>query len=181
MHKTRRVLLACLLISLTVMFGYVLAGVPNVELMTITVFLSGYLLGIRFGLIIGASSSCVHALFNPLGASLPPLLLAQCLGFSLIGMSGALFGPFIHGLHNRGTAVLSAGLVGLVLTLFYDVLTNIAAFYVAMGLGPQTGLMGFVFGGILFMGMHIIWNTALFLFVLKPVLSVLSRYRYEIS
>jgi hypothetical protein len=181
MHRTRRVLLACLLISLTVVFGYVLAGVPNVELMTITVFLSGYLLGVRFGLVIGAASSLVHALFNPLGASLPPLLVAQCAGFSLVGVSGGLFGPFIHGLRNRWTAVIVAGMVGLVLTLIYDVLTNIAAYYIAMGTGPTSGLMGFVFGGILFMGMHVIWNTGLFLFVLKPVLTVLSRYRYEIS
>jgi hypothetical protein len=181
MHGTRRVLLACLLISLTVMFGYVLAGIPNVELMTITIFLSGYLLGIRLGFIIGAASSLIHALFNPLGASLPPLLVAQCAGFSLIGVSGALFGPFIHTLRNRWSAVLIAGLVGLSLTLLYDVLTNIAAYYIAMGAGPASGLMGFVFGGILFMGMHIIWNTGLFLFVLKPVITVLSRYRYEIS
>jgi len=181
MHETRRVLLACLLISLTVVFGYALAGVPNVELMTITVFLSGYLLGVRFGFIVGASSALVHALFNPLGASLPPLLLAQCAGFSLVGACGALFGPWIQSLRNRSAAVLLAGTVGLVLTLLYDILTNIAAFYIAMGVGPATGLMGFVFGGIMFMGMHIVWNTGLFLFVLKPVLTVLNRYRYEMS
>lgn len=181
MNGTRRVLLACLLISLTVMFGYALAGVPNVELMTITIFLSGYLLGARFGLIIGAASAIVHALFNPLGASLPPLLLAQCIGFSLVGMSGASFGPLIEGAKNRWAAILFAGLIGLLLTLLYDILTNIAAFYIAMGVGPTSGLLGFVVGGLLFMGTHIVWNTGLFLFVLKPVLSVLSRYRHELS
>jgi hypothetical protein len=163
------------------MFGYALAGVPNVELMTITIFLSGYLLGIRFGFIIGAASSLVHALFNPLGASLPPLLFAQCIGFSLIGISGALFGPVIHGVNSRWTAILFAGLIGLLLTLIYDILTNIAAFYIAMGMGPTSGLLGFVLGGVLFMGMHLVWNTGLFLFVLRPVLTVLSRYRHELS
>jgi hypothetical protein len=163
------------------MFGYVLAGVPNVELMTITIFISGYLLGIRFGFIIGAASSAVHALLNPLGASLPPLLLAQCVGFALIGVSGGLFGPFIQRYPIRLTATLVAGLLGFTLTLLYDVLTNIAAYYIAMGGGPASGLVGFVIGGIVFMGMHIVWNTGLFFFVLKPVLTVLDRYRYEIS
>ncbi|MFH1755006.1 MAG: hypothetical protein ABIA59_04820 [Candidatus Latescibacterota bacterium] len=163
------------------MFGYVLAGVPNIELMTVTIFLSGYLLGIRFGILIGTSSAAVHALFNPLGGSLPPLLLAQCVSFSLIGASGAMFGPLIEGLRNRLAAILFAGLIGFVVTLLYDVLTNIAAFYIAMGMGPSEGFVGFVIGGILFMGMHIVWNTGLFLFVVKPVLTVLSRYRHEIS
>ena len=49
MLKTRKAIMASLLIALTVAVGFALAGVPNVELMTITVFIAGYLLGARLG------------------------------------------------------------------------------------------------------------------------------------
>ena len=51
MNSTRRALLASLLIALTVAAGQALAGVPNIELVTLLVFLSGFLLGRRTGAI----------------------------------------------------------------------------------------------------------------------------------
>ncbi|NIM19537.1 MAG: hypothetical protein GTO51_04055 [Candidatus Latescibacteria bacterium] len=181
MHATRRALLACLLISLTVAFGYALAGIPNVELMTMTVFLSGYLLGVRLGILVGIVSIGIHALFNPLGASLPPLLLSQAVGFAVIAAAGATLGPVIQRFRYRVAAVILSGAIGFVLTLQYDILTNIAAYYIVMGEGVSESLWGFVLAGVLFMGMHIIWNTGLFLLIVKPILVVLSKYRYELS
>ncbi len=168
------------MISLTVTLGYTLAGIPNVELMTLTVFLSGFLLGARLGIIVGVASITIHALFNPLGVSLPPLLISQAIGFAVIGAAGAIFAPVIPRLRRRPAAMLLAGLLGLVLTLIYDVLTSIGAYYAAMGGSASESLWGFVAGGVMFLGMHIVWNTGLFLFVVKPVLTVLSRYRYEL-
>ncbi len=181
MRGTRRALLASLLVALSVVLGYALAGIPNVELMTITVFLSGYLLGVRLGIVVGIASIVIHSLFNPLGAPMPPLLLSQAAGFSVIGAGGAVFAPLLQRMSRRSIAVLLAGLVGFVLTLFYDILTSVAAFFVATGRGASEGLVAFVLGGLFFMGMHIVWNTGLFLFALKPMLSVLCKYHYELS
>ena len=52
--------------------------------------------------------------------------------------------------------------------------------YVITGEYTPQNLVRFVAAGIVFMVMHLVWNTALFLFVLKPVLSVLARYREEL-
>ncbi len=180
MFATRRALLACLMISLTVSLGYALAGIPNVELMTLTIAISGYLLGVRLGVLVGAASAAIHAMFNPFGASLPPLLVSQAVGFAGAGAAGGIIAPMIEKVSKRlVAAVLAAGL-GFGLTLFYDILTNVGGYY-TMGGGSSQGLLAFVTGGVAFMIMHIVWNTLLFLFVLKPVLTVLSRYRYELS
>ena len=64
MYQTRRALLASLLVAVAVSLGYVLAAVPNVELMTVTVFVSGFLLGPKFGVGIGAASVVLFSVFK---------------------------------------------------------------------------------------------------------------------
>jgi hypothetical protein len=168
------------MISLTVALGYVLAGLPNIELMTLTVVISGYLLGVRLGVVVGAASAAVHAVFNPLGASLPPLLVSQVVGFAAAGAAGGLFAPLIVRVPKRPAAVgLAAGL-GFALTLFYDVVTSVGGYY-TLGGGSSKGLTAFVVAGVAFTIMHVVWNTLLFLIVLRPMLAVLGRFRYELS
>jgi hypothetical protein len=181
MYKTRKTLLASLLVAVVVSLGYALAGVPNVELMTITVFVSGFLLRPGYGAVIGAVSALLYSLFNPLGAALPPLLAAQIVGFAVIGVFGGLSGPAIARIDRRYLAIVCAGLLGFLLTLFYDLATNIGAFFVMTGTRELSGLVKFVAAGLIFMGLHLLWNTALFAVVLKPTLNVLLRYRRELS
>ena len=166
---------------MTVAVGFALSGVPNVELMTMTVFIAGYLLDWRLGAAVGAASIAAYSLFNPLGAAMPPLFIAQVIGFSIIGASGALIGPVITRLKPRWTAFLLCGLTGFLLTFAYDVITNVGAYFTITGDGAPSSFYKFVGAGMLFMVMHIVWNTALFLVVLNPGLTVLARYRRELS
>lgn len=180
MLATRRALLASLMIAVTVSLGYALAAVPNIELMTLSVFLAGYLLGVRLGALVGGAAAVLHSVFNPLGAALPPLVLAQGAGFALIGIAGGIVGPFVaRARHYPG--VIAAGAAGLVVTLVYDVLTNIGAFLTITGDNAPSDLLRFVAAGVLFMGLHLVWNTGVFIVVLRPVVRVLSQYRAEIS
>ena len=181
MHKTRIALLASLLVSVTVALGYALAGVPNIELMTMSVFVSGYLLGWRLGAVVGAASITVHSLFNPLGAAMPPLLAAQIVGFSIIGIVGATAGRAVVVCRPRWLAFVLCGLVGFLITSVYDILTNVGAFFSITGENAPSSLVRFVAAGMVFMVMHLVWNTALFLAVLTPVLKVLSGYRHELA
>ena len=180
MKNTRRALLASLMVAVAVSVGYALAGVPNVELMTITVFIAGYLLGPGLGALVGAVAMLIHSTFNPLGAALPPLLLGQVIGFSVIGVTGGIVGPFIARVEMRWLAFLISGATGLGLTLLYHILTNVGAFYSITAESAPDNLFRFVAAGIGFTLMHLVWNTALFLVVNKPVLNVLERYRAEI-
>jgi hypothetical protein len=181
MQKTRKALLASLLISVTVALGYALAGVPNVELMTMSVFVSGYLLGWRLGAIVGAVSIAAHSLFNPLGAALPPLFAAQVIGFSIIGVTGATLGRAVVGRRQRWVSFALSALLGFLVTSLYDLLTNVGAYYsITTGSGVPS-LIKFVAAGMAFVVMHLVWNTVLFLVVLTPVLNVLARYRHELA
>jgi hypothetical protein len=166
---------------MTVALGFALSGVPNVELMTMTVFIAGHLLGWRAGVVVGGASIAAYSLFNPLGAAMPPLLIGQMVGFAIIGAAGALTGPVIVRLKPRWMAFLVCGLVGFLLTFVYDVITNIGAYFTITGDQAPSSLVKFVGAGVLFMVMHIVWNTALFLVVLNPVLTVLAKYRLELS
>ena len=69
MQRTRKALLASLLVATAVALGYALAAVPNVELMTVTVFIAGYLLGAGAGVLVGMAAIALYSTFNPLGAA----------------------------------------------------------------------------------------------------------------
>lgn len=181
MNRTRRHILAAMLTALTVALGYALAAVPNVELMTITVFISGYLLGARLGMMVGAVSMAIHSLFNPMGAALPPLMLAQMGAFILVACAGAWCAPALCRLRYRVAEIAFAGLTGFLVTLVYDLATSVAAYFVAIDPSSTLRLWQFVSGGVLFMLMHMVWNTGLFLVVLPPALRILAGYRSELS
>ncbi|UCG52401.1 MAG: hypothetical protein JSW58_02285 [Candidatus Latescibacterota bacterium] len=172
--------MASLLVAAAVSLGYALCGVPNIELMTITIFVSGFLLGVGFGGLIGGLSAALYSMFNPMGAALPPLLAAQIVGFAVVGVFGGLVGPGVGRMRSRRMAVVCAAVLGFTLTLFYDLITNVGAFFVITGTREATDFLKFVIAGIMFMGVHILWNTGLFAVVLKPMLNVLSRYRGEL-
>ena len=77
-------------VAITVVLGYVFAFIPNVELVTASIFLSGYLLGSKKGVLIGIVAEFLFSLLNPYGAANPPLLLAQLIAMAIVGYSGGL-------------------------------------------------------------------------------------------
>jgi hypothetical protein len=181
MHRTRRALLGCLLVALSVSLGMALSGVPNVELVTLTVFAAGFLLGPGAGACVGAASAALFSAFNPLGTALPPLVAAQAVGQLAVGWSGGVFGPLVARVENRFFSRAVAAGVGFVLTVSYDVVTNAGAYVTIAGEKSLEGLVKFTIAGILFVGVHIVWNTLVFGATLVPILRVLSRYREELN
>lgn len=180
MRKTRRSVLACLLVALAVSMGYALALVPNIELMTITVFVAGFLLGAGMGMLVGAAAMSIYSFFNPLGAALPPLMAAQVTVFIVIGLAGAWCAPLVLKIPGKTTTMIISAFFGFMLALFYDTATSIAAYYVSVGPQASSKLWQFIAGGAAFMAMHQIWNAGLFFVVLPPVLNVLAGYRSEV-
>ncbi len=166
---------ASLMIALTAALGYAFAALPNIEFMTLTVFIAGYLLGWRLGMIVGAAAMSLHAAFNPLGFSLPPLMAVQVASFALIGLAGSVVAPLLKRVPFRPLVFVSAGMTGFVLTLMYDLSTSMGAYVV--GVGITDGLWKFVIGGVLFMITHQVWNAALFFVALPPMLNVLHPFR----
>lgn len=174
-NRTRRIIQTGLFVALVVVLGFLLAEIPNIELMTVTVFLSGVILGPGSGIIVGLLSILIYSFFNPYGPPLPPLALAQALGFALVGSAGGI----LRGrLSAEGKApYLFSALAGLLLTLIYDSFTTVATAFVVMGAGGFVeGLAGFFIAGALFIVIHTLSNTVVFTVTAVPVLRAVSSW-----
>jgi hypothetical protein len=156
--------------------GYLLAGVPNVELMTLVIALAGAVLGFRGGMVAGVLAASIFSLGSPYGLPHPVLLLAQAIGLGLAGAVGSWSSPPLTRAlsnHNPPLAMIWAGGAGLVATICYDLLTNLAII-LTFDLEPLVVLAG----AVPFFLVHAGVNTAVFsvlLPVLLPRLALLGR------
>ena len=169
--KRRRIILTALFTALSVALGYILSAVPNVELMTLTVFLSGVFTGPRYGAVTGILSITIYAFFNPFGISLPPLFAAQIIGFLVIGTAGGLLRKKVY--KGGRTVVIISAVAGFLITLLYDILTTVASAYVALGAeGFADGIIGFFSAGFVFILIHVVINTLIFSQAVVPIVKV---------
>ncbi|MEM3387125.1 MAG: hypothetical protein QXN08_05585 [Nitrososphaerales archaeon] len=108
---------ACLFTALAVSTNYLLFPIWNVKLMDVIVFISAYTLGFRFGVVVAVFSWLIYGVFNPLGFSYVVLISVAC-----CEVFYAAAGSFCA---RRGILhPLKLGLIGLLSTLSYDLLTN---------------------------------------------------------
>ena len=176
---SRRIAELAVFVALVVALGYALAGVPNVELMTLGTFLSGTTLGWRSGAFVGAAAMTLYSSLNPYGIAPPPVFAAQILGMALVGTAGGLARSRRPG-GRRARALASIPLgasVGALLTLLYDVLTNLGT---AWSIGMLRDPWPVVAGGLAFGAWHLVWNAALFA-AAAPALTSALRRREEAS
>jgi uncharacterized membrane protein len=155
--------------------GSYLHPIPNFEPLTLVMFCSGVLLGVRDGALIGALTMLVYSLLNPYGAVHPLVLLAQVLGEAVTGGAGGAFAAL--GLPGRSIAARAATLAagGFLLTALFDLITNLAT-------GIVFGQMkATLIGGIPFSLFHIATNVAMFAAVGTPLVAVFARYRERLS
>ena len=174
----RRLILTALFTALSVVLGYLLAAVPNVELMTLTVFLAGVFLGARLGALTGALSILFYSLFNPYGPPLLPLAAAQVAGFALTGATGGFLAGWIVAGGTRG--LVTGAAAGCLLTLVYDCLTTAAGGLVALGTdGFGEGIGGIFLAGAPFIALHVGTNTAIFTLAAFPVVGIVRSWEGE--
>lgn len=127
--SVRRPVLLGLFAGTAVGGGHLLAAVPNVEVMSLITAIAGVVLGPGLGFACGALAAGIYSLSTPIGLPTPPLLAAQMIGMGCAG----LLGPLAAGARGRGPArspawaMVRAGAGGLVVTLIFDLLTNLAS------------------------------------------------------
>jgi len=138
--ETRELIRTALLVALCVAVGYLLAPIPNLELLSAAIFTSGVITGPRRGAVIGCMAEALYSGLNPYGFAPLPLLVAQVVAMTTIGTMGGLLGRPTERLSRAADAIV-AGVCGLILTLFYDILTNLAGYLLVRGSTPFLAYM----------------------------------------
>ncbi len=155
MFRSSRLAYVALFAALSAALGFAGALIPNVELITLSVFLGGVATGALSGIAIGILSEFVFSLLNPLGPALPLVFVAQLFGMGVGGAVGGLLAPRLARLAGRWRAVL-LGAAGFLITLNFDVATNLA---LGIHMGP---ILPTLIGGLAFSAIHLLANTLLF-------------------
>jgi hypothetical protein len=149
--------------------------IPNFEVLTLVVFTSGVLLGVRDGALVGAITELIYSLLNPYGVAHPLVTAAQVSGMALSGLSGGIAAR--AGLAERDVRARAwmLGALGAGITLFFDLITNAAG-------GVVYGQMRItLIGGIPFALWHMGTNVVLFAVIGTPLVGVFARYRARLS
>jgi len=167
-QKTRHIAFSGIFIALILGVGYALAFVPNVELVTTMIFLAGVLMRLKRGLLVGILGEFLFSALNPIGSGLlfPPMLIAQIAAMTVVCLTGALLRNYILNWKTSLPNIILIGAIGLLLTLFYDILVS-AAYPLSAGFKLRE-TVATIIAGLAFSVIHLISNTIIFI-VLVPL------------
>lgn len=162
MQNLNNLVRGAMMAALAIGLGFALLLVPNIELVTVTVFLAGLTLGARWGLAIGFTAEFIFSALNPLGSGLayPPVLIAQVLGMMIAGLSGGLLRPVFLTKTYSTRKLVAVGLTGFFITLIFDLLTSMAWPIGARWDLPQA--IGYTLSGAGLLLLHQITNAVVF-------------------
>ncbi len=160
-----------LFVALGLSLGFLLLHIPNLEMITATIFIAGYLMGTKEGIIVGFLTEALYSLFNPLGAAAPPLLIAQVISMCFAGYLGGILGSRKH--PTNSTHYIQLGLAGFLSTSIFAILTTLS-FVLLMGLSFRE-LVGSFIAGLGFYAMHIISNILIFISIVPLLLKMATN------
>ena len=183
-RKSFRIVLVSTFTALAIVLGYLLASLLNIELFTLTIFLSGFILGKRDGMIVGFLSSSMFCFFNPFGASPLPLLAFQLFYYSMTGLLGGVSSKFLskkdyfkpdEDLYTLRVLVIF-GIIGGFMTFYYDIFSTALG-----GIIVSPTLEYFLISystGIIFTTTHLIGNVLGFIFILPVLIQLIHKLLY---
>ncbi len=179
-----RIALISTFTALAIVLGYLLAYIINIELFTLTIFLSGFILGKRDGIIVGLLSSFIFCFFHPLSPSPLPLLIFQLVHYSLTGLIGALLSDFLSkkkilnadkDLYKISLMVIF-GCIGALITTSFQIFASL--FFTLSYYGTISQFIPQFLIGAVFTAIHIIGNTLGFIFILPGLIQLLKKMLY---
>ena len=171
--NTMKVSIIATLVALCVATNYALVCVPNLKAMDFIVFVGGFCFGSFAGAFIGILSWAVYGVINPHGF-VPQVWLATMFSETIYGLLGGLLGKNLALTNfNDGRFELSVffGTMGFILTLIYDLITNVVY---ASTFGIPI-IAAIVFGAP-FTIFHQVSNAAIFGVVSIPVIAGLKKF-----
>ena len=167
----REALVPAAVVVAILLSNYAMAGLPNVKLFDLLVFVAGYTLGFRRGATVAVAAWLVYGQLNPWGPTHAALLLTVMGSEVAYAAAGALAHRWLKPADVRlrpsvGMVVLVVAAV--VSTLLYDVAVNVYTGYhwgAIAGAGEYARWIGIAVvgpGAVLFMVLHVGSNAVLF-------------------
>jgi hypothetical protein len=165
---TRELLVPGAFVLAILLSNYALAGLPNVKLFDLLVFVAGYSLGMRRGLLV---AMLLYDVANPWGPAQAPLLMTKVgaeMGYAVVGAVFARLGMMRALRLGPSKASVGFVLAALFTTVAYDIATNLYTAYFWAGIAGGTDYMRWVGvtlfgpGALLYMALHVGSNVALF-------------------
>ncbi len=176
--QPRKLFIAAMMTALAVTLGYLFLSVPNVELFTATVFISGYILGAVAGAVVGAVAELIYSGLNPMGMPMPNLLFAQIVGMAFAGYAGGFLRQRNWFENSVVKKAIVFALTGFLVTLIFDVLTTLS-FSIVMAEGDWKKVVTSFLFGMSFYAIHLTINTAIFATFVPLVLNRLKIVFYD--
>lgn len=167
----QKITLIGLFSALGVVLGFALAAVPNVELVSATIYIAGHLLGIQGGILVGLLTEGIYSFLNPYGVAPFPIFISQCISMMLIGFCGGINKKWITYRFIRD--YIFTGINGFVLTLLFAIITTLG-YMVSINASLQMALSSLVTGLGMY-AIHLLSNTLIFLLIVPVVTSRLSK------
>ncbi|NHJ13234.1 MAG: hypothetical protein EAX95_06125 [Candidatus Thorarchaeota archaeon] len=168
--RTRWVSIAALMTSLVLVGNYALVAIPNVELGTVVIFLTGNVFGFYMGAWCVLLSSVLFGVINPWGGLIPQIWITQVLGWFLVAFTGTLISEVKQDSGSVGETSLFFAFIGFALTLFFDLFTNLGyswAFTIPYSVALLSGLP--------FMIVHVVTNGIIFAGLVPVTRQVIRR------
>ena len=175
----RDISIIAVLTALCVGWSYALAALPNINIMDLVVFVAGFIFGAPIGVATGVLAWIVYGTINPFGFNLP-IWLSTVAGEAIFGVVGGILGRINYKNTIKDFKIfrfsLEMGLWGLILTIIYDLFTNIVfavSFKVPITAAIVTGWFIPPWFGIL----HEASNLILFFFAVYPLTKAIRHVR----
>ena len=166
---------AAIFCAMAIAMGYSLMMVPNIELITVIIFLSGLTLNLWWGALVGLVAMGIYSGLNPLGSGLsfPPLFFAQIISMSLCGLIGGLLKPIFFTEEFNAYQLFFLAVTGFFVTVIYDIFT-LVSYPLFSGLG-FAGILASLVKGLGFTLLHEISNAFIFLITVPRVVRLLKK------
>ena len=172
--KLDKIVKASIFAGTSIGLGFAFVFIPNVEFISVTVFISGMYLGFPFGILIGFSTMLIYSVLNPMGSGLIhlPLLFSQLIAMAGIGGLGSAFRQIFRNMGIKNLMLVS-GILGFICTVWYDMLTSLS-YPLSAGYSWEES-MAFAISGFMFTIIHVISNCIIFSVVVPGFIKRLNN------
>ncbi|MHC1592326.1 MAG: hypothetical protein ACXQS8_09585, partial [Candidatus Helarchaeales archaeon] len=174
--------LVAILTAMGIGGSYALVFIPNVEILTLTIFITSFLFGPAVGCPMAFISAIIFHGFNPWGVAPLPTLLILVVLYVFIGLVGGLLGKFQKRSGNQEIKqdfwiIYKYIIIGASITFMFDVVSAFSSifFYPLDQITPGLLLLIYL-AQIPFSIIHISCNAVLFGFAAPQIINRIQKF-----